>query len=209
MSSWTSALWLHIAAALLLIEPGYSQEPLPSTDWIDAAKLEAGAVVVSTVDEGDFAGRVNAAVSIDAPPRVIWDVMTDCPSAPEFIPGVLSCELLDTMDDGQAQLFRQELKYSWYLPRLTYVFRLDYFPYRQIDFRRISGRPRKLEGSWWLKRDPDGATQVVYSVHLDPGFFVPKFLVRRALKKDLPTALEALRERVEGPRDPLGAAPAL
>ena len=184
--------------SILLAAAGRAQQALPATEWIDLAQLEQGKILVDIVNEGQFQGRVQAAVRIDASPEQIWDVMTNCAAAPEFIPGVLRCELVETLEQGRTQLFRQEVKYSWYLPRLSYVFRLDYFPYRQIDFKRISGRPRKLEGSWWLQAEA-GATRVIYSLDLDPGFLVPKFLVRRALRKDLPKVLEALRQRVEEP----------
>ena len=174
------------------------QRRLPGTQWANYAAMDQGEILVNVVGRGEFEGRVQAAVLIHADRQHIWTVMTDCAAAPEFIPGVLSCERIDGSDDGQQEVFQQEVKYSWYMPRLTYTFELDYFPYQQIDFRRLKGSPKVLEGSWWLEESSPGKTRVFYSLYLEPGFPVPKPLVRRALRKDLPKVLAALRQRVEG-----------
>ena len=41
-----------------------------------------------------------------------------------------------------------------------------------------------------------GQTLVRYRVFLDPGFWVPQWLVRTSLKADLPAVLTALRTKV-------------
>jgi len=38
---------------------------------------------------------------------------------------------------------------------------------------------------------------VQYEVYVDPGFWVPQVLVNHSLRKDLPTALAGLRDRVQ------------
>ena len=196
MDARKQAAALGFSLVLLGTSVSNGQHRLPNAEWVDSKALERGEVLVNVVGEGEFQGRVQAAVLIEASRENIWAVMTDCPSAPEFIPGVLSCERLDSEDRARRETFRQEVKYGWYMPRLTYVFELDYYPYRQIDFRRLQGRPKVLEGSWWL-RPAEAGTTVFYSLYLEPGFPVPKALVRRALRKDLPKVLMALRERVE------------
>ncbi len=168
----------------------------PPADWADRERLKAGEILVHIVKTGRFQGHVQAAVAIPATPQVIWTVVTDCASAPEFVPGVLTCQRLAVVEPGRVELFRQTVKYSWYIPRLEYDFRLEYFPYEQMNFRRVSGSLKRLDGSWWLEPLTPDKTLVFYDVDLDPGFLVPQFLVRRALRKDLPAVLAALRDRV-------------
>ena len=60
----------------------------------------------------------------------------------------------------------------------------------------MRGSLQRLDGTWWLEPLAPDKTLVFYSVDLDPGFLVPQFLVRRALRKDLPKVLAALRNRV-------------
>jgi hypothetical protein len=53
-----------------------------------------------------------------------------------------------------------------------------------------------LKGSWYLQSDGD-YTIAHYAVDLAPGFWVPRWIVRAALRRDLPKMLRALRARAE------------
>jgi ribosome-associated toxin RatA of RatAB toxin-antitoxin module len=185
---------------LAVVTGAPTQEVLkrPRADWADKDRLTAGDILVHIDDAGPFRGHVQAAIAIKATPREIWGVVTDCDKAPEFVPGVLSCERLQVLEPGRVELFRQTVKYSWYLPRLEYDFRLEYFPYEQLNFRRVGGSLKRLDGTWWLEPLGRNQTLVFYAVDLDPGFLMPQFVVRKALSKDLPKVLAALRQRVLG-----------
>lgn len=163
-------------------------------------RLAAGEVVVQTAQDIDAAhprGRVRAAVRIEAPAEAIWKVMTDCRQAPAFIPGLRRCRSINRAADGSWEDIEQEVRYSWFLPTVHYVFRAEYDrPYR-IDFRRLSGDLKDEEGTWRLVEAPDrSATVVEYDMYVDPGFWIPQALVVRSLRRDLPAALAGLRERV-------------
>ncbi len=88
------------------------------------------------------------------------------------------------------------MDYSWYAPRLTYEFRASYTYPSRVSIERVSGDLRVLRGSWELKSDGD-FTIAHYAVDLTPGFWVPRWLVRAALRRDLPKMLRALRARAE------------
>jgi uncharacterized protein YndB with AHSA1/START domain len=167
-------------------------------------RLAAGEIVVESNAGADPArprGRVSAAVLIHARPEAIWRVMTDCAQTMLFVPGLKRCRRIDGGADGRWEDIEHEIRYSWYLPSVVYVFRADYDRPRRIDFHRISGDLKQEEGTWVLSATADGsATVVEYEMYLDPGFWVPQFLVNRSLRKDLPGALAGLRDRVEQPR---------
>jgi hypothetical protein len=173
--------------------------------WIDAPgvqeRLAAGEVVVTTaaaIDSGRPRGRILAALLIRASPQAIWGVMTDCKQAPLFVPGLKRCSRIAGAADGSWEDFEQEVQYSWFLPTVRYVLRAEYERPRRIHFRRISGDLKDEEGSWLLTPTRDGsATLVQYEVYVDPGFWVPQVLVSHSLRKDLPTALAGLRDRVQ------------
>ena len=157
--------------------------------------VDRGEVVVrSLATEGSSAGRVWAAVAIAAPASVVWNVMVDVEHAPEFVPGLRCARRLE--QHGQYEIIEHTVKFSWLLPEVTYRFRADYVPLARIDFRRVSGDLRALEGTWSLRATPDNAGAIVtYSVYLDPGFLVPQWLVRQSLQRNLPAVLRALRGR--------------
>jgi hypothetical protein len=173
------------------------------TSWLEdpgiRQRLAAGEVVVRTaLDAGGARGRVYAAVRIDAAPEVIWSVMTNCEQAPSFVPGLKHCRRIEAAPDGAWEIIEHEVKYSWLLPTVRYVFRADYQWPRRIDFRRVSGDLKEQEGTWLLEEMPESsATIVEYEVYLDPGFWVPQALVRHSLRRDLPGVLTALRTRVD------------
>jgi uncharacterized protein YndB with AHSA1/START domain len=187
---------------MLLLPPPV---PAAQSGWVAEpgieSRLAAGEVVVETASEIDPAaprGRIRAAILIPASPQAIWSVMTDCHQALAFVPGLKLCRRIEGAPDGRWAEIEQEVRYSWLLPEVRYVFRADYDRPHRIDFHRVSGDLKAEEGTWLLTPTADGTGTVVqYEVYLDPGFWIPKFLVTRSLRKDLPAALSGLRDRVE------------
>ncbi|HEX6999726.1 MAG TPA: SRPBCC family protein [Gammaproteobacteria bacterium] len=166
--------------------------------WIERAPLEAGEILVDAGrDPGSSRVRVKVAALMDAPPKAIFDVLTACEIAPEYVPNVVSCRLLETLDGGKAELFVQVVKPAFFLPRFEHVFRLDYEGYETIGVHRVSGPIAYLEGMWRLLPEPSGKTLVVYDLEVDPGMPVPRFWVRATMKRDLPRIVEAVRVRAE------------
>jgi uncharacterized protein YndB with AHSA1/START domain len=186
---------LGLTAAQARAQAAWTQEPGVRE------RLDAGEVVVTTpsgVDAKHPHGEVRAAVLIRAEPEAVWRVMTDCAQALTFVPGLKKCRTLQTAADGAWADVEQEVRYSWLLPVVHYVFRADYDRPHRIDFHRISGDLKEQRGSWVLSTAAGGgATLVEYEVYVDPGFWVPQFLVTRSLRRDLPAALAGLRTHVE------------
>ncbi len=166
-------------------------------------RLTDGEVVVeasTAVDPEHPRGSVRAAVLIKARPEAIWAVMTDCRQLLLFVPELRGCRRVGGSPDGRWEDFEQEVRYSWLLPTVRYVSRADYKRPHRIDFHRISGDLKEEDGTWLLTPTADGgATLVEYEMYLDPGFWIPQWLVNRSLRKDVPAALAGLREHVERP----------
>ncbi len=149
--------------------------------------------------------HVRAAVRINASPETIWHVLTDCDHAASFIPGVKRCHPLQVAPDDSWVIVEQEAKYSWLMPAVKCVIRADYKRPRRIEFKRLSGDLKQEEGEWMLEpaaagvSDPASApvTNVVYDLYVDPGFWIPRVLLRHSLRSELPAAFTALRARVE------------
>jgi carbon monoxide dehydrogenase subunit G len=175
--------------------------------WVDdqtvQQQLAAGQVAVRIVFDGDESRmRVSAAVRIKASPEAIWSVLTDCDHAASFIPGVKRCRRVKSAPDGTWEVIEQESKYSWLMPSVTTVVQADYRRPRRIDFRRVSGDLKDEDGTWLLEADsreraPGNTTLVEYELHVDPGFWIPRVLLRHSLLSELPAALTALRIRAE------------
>jgi hypothetical protein len=149
-----------------------------------------------SLDPGGQSGTASAIVRIHASRETVWSLITSCPESLRMVPGLEICDVLETAQDQSWQRIRHVMNYSWYVPKLTYVMRATYDPPAKVSIERISGDLRTLRGSWELKSDGD-YTIAHYMVDLAPGFWVPNWIVRTALRKDLPKMLRALRSRAE------------
>ena len=152
--------------------------------------------VAVALDAGEQSGSASATVKIHAQREVVWSLITSCAEALRLVPGLIACEVLETAPDRSWQRIRHVLDYSWYVPKLTYEFRASYDPPSRVSIERLSGDVRVLRGSWVLQSDGDD-TIAHYKVALVPGFWVPHWIVRAALRRDLPKMLRALRARAE------------
>ena len=191
------ACWLG-AVALVGAAEAVGQ---PDLSWIDREAVAAREIIVNA-ERGDrpLTVVVRIAAEVDAAPTAIWQILTACEIAPEYVPNVVSCRRVEELDGGRADLFVQTIKPIFFLPTFEHVFRLDYTPYTRIDVHRVSGPIEHMEGSWWLLPQDSGRILLVYQVAVDPGLPIPRFLVRATMKRDLPKIMMAVRERAEAAR---------
>jgi hypothetical protein len=149
-----------------------------------------------SLDPTEQSGNAHATVRIHARREVVWSLITSCPESVALVPGLVACDVLETAPDGSWQRIRHIMNYSWFVPKLTYEIRASYDQPSRVSIERISGDLRILRGSWVLNSDGDD-TLAHYAVDLAPGFWVPQWIVRSALRHDLPKMLRALRSRAE------------
>ena len=152
--------------------------------------------VAVSLDAAQQSGIAHASVRIHARRELVWSLITSCTEAVRLVPGLVACEVMESAADRSWQRIRHVMDYSWYLPQLTYEIRASYEPPSRVSIERISGDLRVLRGSWVLRSDGD-YTDAIYSIELAPGFWVPQWIERAALKRDLPKMLRALRTRAE------------
>jgi hypothetical protein len=166
------------------------------------ADVSAGNDIAISVslDPAEQTGSASATVRIHASRETVWSLITSCPESVRMVPGLEICDVLETAQDQSWQKIRHVMNYSWYVPKLTYVIRATYDRPSMVTIERISGDLRTLRGSWELKSDGD-YTIAHYTVDLAPGFWVPNWVVRTVLRKDLPRMLRALRSRAEATPD--------
>jgi hypothetical protein len=165
----------------------------------DLAKESAqhGDIDVAVVlDAGQQSGSASATVRIHASREVIWSLITSCAEALHLVPGLIACDVMETAPDRSWQRIRHVMDYSWYVPKLIYEIRATYEPPARVSIERVSGDLLILKGAWALQSDGD-YTIARYTVNLAPGFWVPQWIVRAALRRDLPKMLRALRGRAE------------
>lgn len=163
--------------------------------------VRAGDIVVVAVREVGAAGHrtamINAAVVVQAPVEVVFEVMTDCPAAPSWVPHLVSCAVMESDAQGGWDVIAHEVDYGWFAPRVRYAFRATYTDARTIRFEHVSGDFETNEGMWSLTpADAGAATLITYRVRSRPRMYVPNWLYERSIRAEIPGLLKALRERV-------------
>lgn len=188
-----------MAALALLAAPLFAAAAPPEEPdlgWLDREALAAREIQVRTRRDGPTV-IVEVVALIDASPAAIWDVLTACEIAPEYVSNIVSCERLEVVDGGRAELFVQTVKPAFFIPRFEQVFRLDYEPYERIDVLEVSGPLERMEGRWWFLPGAGDTVMLAHSLEVDPGFPIPRFLLRATMRRDLTTIMEAVRARAE------------
>jgi hypothetical protein len=167
-----------------------------AADLAPPAPQQGDIDVAVALDALEQSGSANAVVRVHASREVVWALITSCPEALAMFPGLVACNVMQTAPDQSWQLIRHVMNYSWYVPTVAYEIRASYQKPSHVDIERVSGDLRTLRGSWDLQDDGD-YTIARYKVDLAPGFWVPRWVVQAALRRDLPKMLRSLRSRAE------------
>ena len=169
------------------------------------ALLDQGRPWVEVKPDADgYSGQIRAAIDIPATKEVIWAKMLDCDAALRMVANLKSCKILDRDPQGRWDV-REQVSSAAFLPSVRNVYRSDYDRPNGIRFQRTGGDMRVFEGSWRLETRPDGV-RVNYEARAAAPFTVPGWIARATLRRDVSTALLALRREAAG-QSPAKAAP--
>ena len=174
----------------------FAAQPVAAGDLAQESAQHGDIQVTVVLDAAEQSGSARATVRIHARREVIWALITSCPEELKLVPGLVGCEVVETAPDRSWQRIRHVMNYSWFMPRLTFEVRASYDPPSRVSIERVSGDLLILRGSWVLQTDGD-STVAHYNVALAPGFWVPQWIIRAALRRDLPKMLRAMRTRAE------------
>lgn len=173
--------------------------PAESTD--EKKKLDKGEVVVGLKDVGSTK-FVTGKIIIDQSPDKVWPIMVNpFEFRGRISPRVKNVEVMT--DQSHLSVLRMTMDTAPLplLPQLSYTVESRYEQNEKggrIEFRRIAGTLKDFRGFWEMSPAHGGTkTQLTYSMFLDPGFFVPQWIVREGVKSELPRTLVALRKRIK------------
>jgi ribosome-associated toxin RatA of RatAB toxin-antitoxin module len=176
----------------------------------DQQRVAARQIVIrAALDKAQRRGTVRAAVRIDATPDVVFQQMTRCEDALQYVPHLKLCKLRDRAPDNSWLLIEHEIDFGWYAPRIHYVFHADLVTDRSIEFHQVSGDFKANEGRWELQPADDGThTVILYRATIDPPGYMPNWLVRSTFRREMPQMLADLRRRCEAEQSLRAAAKA-
>jgi ribosome-associated toxin RatA of RatAB toxin-antitoxin module len=190
--------WIAAGLSLgLAFVPGAQAADFELTS-AETTRLQNHELVIRATLENARRGTVRAAMLIDAPPALVFEMMTRCADALKYVPHLKVCRIRERAADMSSELVEHEIDLGWYAPRIRYVLRADIVANQSITFRQVSGDFKANHGMWELEPADSGSrTLLRYRVYLDPPGYVPTWLARSTFKRELPQMLTGLRRHCE------------
>jgi ribosome-associated toxin RatA of RatAB toxin-antitoxin module len=151
--------------------------------------------IASTPRQGNIK-TVNARVLIQAPPNLVWDMLTDYPGWSAMMPWYDKSQVLSV--SGSSTLMDVAMRVNSLLP--TYKYRVRAQENKasyQLSMTRLSGDFKSLNASYKLTPQNQGAaTLLTYQLNIDTGFSMPGSiaLIRANTEKSM-KALESYAEQ--------------
>jgi uncharacterized protein YndB with AHSA1/START domain len=172
--------WLTVVAAVGALANAWS-------GWAYACTPKLWSVI--DAKRGDHG--VSAELVIDAPVAVVWEVLTDCATAPRHVPGMVSCKVLRVGPAGQWDEREHRMRLPWFPLILRNVVRSDYVPQQSLSYHRLGQEAGGLRGQWRLTPDASGkATQITYTGYMSGLLPVPDVMAKAYVLRGL-EALQA------------------
>ncbi|MEO0448644.1 MAG: SRPBCC family protein [Verrucomicrobiota bacterium] len=158
--------------------------------------LQNGQILVWSDDRGAKI-FVCAAIVISHPIQTVWDLIDDKERAPEFLDGLEVARVVERAEDHV--LIYQETRPATVgiAKRYKYTVKHMTFPLERVDFHRVSGDLRHIEGAWTFDEVSPSETMLLYELHIDPGKIVPQKLVARSQKEKLPQVMADVRDQLD------------
>lgn len=127
------------------------------------------------------------------PVEKFYQVITDYQSYPEYMDGVDGVRILEESEQGAL------VEYSLHIvKKFTYQLHLSHSPPHRIAWVLHSGDLfKKNSGYWHLEGIGEGQTRVTYSVDIDFKLMVPKIIINKVIKNNLPGLFANVYHRAE------------
>jgi ribosome-associated toxin RatA of RatAB toxin-antitoxin module len=159
----------------------------------DAAMCEKPTVTDEVISGKTF---VVSRMLIKARPAQVWQVLADYGNAHRTFPMIKACQLIE--DRGATKIMRHVLSPSGVPGTYKYVLEIRECAPKSMEWHRISGDFKDVDGFWRLEASHSGrCTKVTYASYVNGGFFLPQPLIRRQVHADMPTAMLALKNKAE------------
>lgn len=140
-------------------------------------------------EKGDVV-HVKASIRIKASPETVWEILSDCARAPQLIPHLQSCRIVERDPRGRWDI-REHVINPPLLPTMRTLVRNEFITSKRLSFRLLSGDMKVSDGAWTLR--PEGPETILnYDAHIAPHFAAPQFLVANSISNDFPRMLRAI-----------------
>jgi len=157
--------------------------------------LRSGEILHEYARMDESGGAIRAKILIRTPVEDVRAILQGCGKAFVFVDGMEQCEIVERTEDHT--LIRQVVDTGLLAPTLRYSYESKNRTFPDMDFKLVEGNLRALEGGWEFDDVKEGVL-VTYKMRVQPGFPIPRFLVRMSLRRMIPDMLACIRGLVDG-----------
>lgn len=151
------------------------------------------------LENGGVHRQVVATITVKAPPKDVWAVLTAYENLTEFVPNLANSVVL-FRENGKVRLLQEGCKCLLYMVLHARVV-LDLWerPEMDITFKQVEGDFDSFQGQWTLDRFGSQHTLLKYVVDtkIRKDCLLAESIIEEVIYEDLPSNLCAIRDRVE------------
>jgi len=157
---------------------------------------------VVNVERAGLFFKVFASVVLPVPSCTAYRLLTDYSSLPGYIPGMLQIRF-KRISPTRVDIWQQgEVEMLFFKVKLESSLEMEETPGRRITFRQTEGDLESYSGEWNLLNIRQG-TRVSYdaSITLKQDDFIPVFLAKKVLEKEVSMRFEAIAKEASARKD--------
>lgn len=151
------------------------------------------------LENGGVHRRVIATITVNAPSRKVWNVLTAYESLPEFVPNLAISKII-SRESNKVRLLQEGCKGLLYMVlHARVVLDLWECPEYEIHFEQVEGDFDSFRGKWVFEQLGSQHTLLKYVVEtkMQKNCLLAEAIVEEVIYEDLPSNLCAIRDRVE------------
>lgn len=151
------------------------------------------------LENGGVHRSVIATITVNAPSRNVWNVLTTYESLPEFVPNLAISKII-SRESNKVRLLQEGCKGLLYMVlHARVVLDLWECPEHEIHFEQVEGDFDSFRGKWVFEQLGNQHTLLKYVVEtkMQKNCLLAEAIVEEVIYEDLPSNLSAIRDRVE------------
>jgi len=161
-------------------------------------RLLTGEVIVAISPLQEGVTSVEGKIYIAAPPKKVWQVITDYNNHKNFVPNIIDSGLIS--DNGVEKVMFERGKSKMFIFSKEVYIKMKVWGEQltRLCFQQITGDFKVYQGEWTLVDYPQGAgTFLTYKAEVKPDFYAPPFAVRNIQNRDCPLMMIAMKKQAE------------
>lgn len=164
----------------------------------DIVKNENNMIIRLISSDNSSIKTAEAVFTVDQTPENCFNVVYNIESYPDFMPNITGTKLISKSEKGKIYDFVFEIAFmdiEYTLLIKDSIINDEY----TMNWSFVKGEIKESSGSWNIKPDPSDSnlSVIYYRTFLDPGSFLPDWIVSKLTARSIPDMVEAIREQTK------------